>query len=273
MSASGDLNERSYKSIYDDFDSALMQRIRTEAYGEDIGQHSWVTAHDLRADIARLALAPSHRLLDVGCGPCGPLTYVLDAVRCRGTGLDLSSEAVAAGRRRAVSLGLESLATIERSDLNAPLPLEDRSFDAAMSLDVVLHVRDRSALFQEIARVLVPGGRLLFTDAAVLVGVISDDEVAARSLHGHCHFVAPGFNERSLAGAGFRLLETEDRTESLLANAGGRLAARRAHRQDLERTEGAPGFAREQEYLETVVGLARRRSLSRFMYLAELHGG
>ena len=273
MSASGDPNERSYKSIYDEFDSALMQRIRAEAYGEDIGQHSWVTAHDLRADIDRLALAPLHRLLDVGCGPCGPLTYVLDGVRCRGTGLDVSDEAISAGRRRAVSLGLASLATIERADLNAPLPLEDRSFDAAMSLDVVLHVHDRTALFREIARVLVPRGRFLFTDAAVLLGVISDHEVAARSLHGHCHFVAPGFNERALADAGFQLLETEDRTESLLANAGGRLAARRAHRQDLERTEGAPGFVREQEYLETVVGLARRRSLSRFMYLAELHGG
>jgi SAM-dependent methyltransferase len=273
VTASGDPNERSYKSIYGEFDSALMRRVRAEAYGEDIGQHSWVTAHDLRADIDRLALMPAHHLLDVGCGPCGPLTYVLDAVRCRGTGLDLSDEAVAAGRRRATSLGLESLATIEQADLNAPLPLESRAFDAAMSLDVVLHVRDRTALFREIARVLVPGARFLFTDAAVLVGAISDEEVAARSLHGHCRFVAPGFNERALGDAGFRLLETEDRTESLLANAGGRLAARRAHHQDLEAVEGAAGFAREQQYLETVVGLARRRSLSRLMYLAELHGG
>jgi SAM-dependent methyltransferase len=183
--------------------------------------------------------------------------------------LDLSSEAVAAGRRRAASLGVDRLATITEADLNSPLALEAGSFDAAISLDVVLHVRDRSALFREIARVLAPGGKFLFTDAGVLVGIISDDEVASRSLHGHTHFVAPGFNERALDDAGFRLLETEDRTEGLLMNAEGRLAARLAHREELEPVEGTTGFAREQDYLETVTALSRRRSVSRMMYLAE----
>ncbi|MGE5102244.1 MAG: class I SAM-dependent methyltransferase [Deltaproteobacteria bacterium] len=261
---------RTYNSVYDQFDSPLMRRVRGEAYGEDIGQHSWVTARELRGDIDRLGLAPSHHLLDVGCGPCGPLTYVLRSVGCRGTGLDLSSEAVALGRHRAASLGLDRLATIMEADLNLPLPLESGSLDAAMSLDVVLHVRDRTALFREIARVLVPGGRFLFTDAGVLTGVISDDEVAARSLHGHTRFVAPGFNERALDDAGFRLLETEDRTESLLMNAEGRLSARLAHREELEQVEGATDFAREQEYLDTVIALSRRRFVSRMMYLAQV---
>ena len=160
--------------------------------------------------------------------------------------------------------------TIEEADLNCPLPRESGSFDAAMSLDVVLHVRDRDALFREIARVLVPGGRFLFTDAGVLVGIISDDEVASRSLHGHAHFVAAGFNERTLEDAGFRLLEAEDRTESLLANAEGRLSARLAHRAELEQVEGATDFAREQRYLDTVIALSRRRSVSRMMYLAQV---
>jgi SAM-dependent methyltransferase len=184
--------------------------------------------------------------------------------------LDLSSEAVTAGRRRAASLGLDRLATIMEADLNSSLPLEGGSLDAAMSLDVVLHVRDRSALFREIARVLAPGGRFLFTDAGVLVGIVADDEVASRSLHGRTHFVAPGLNERALDDAGFRLLETEDRTESLLVNAEGRLSARLAHREELEQVEGATGFAREQEYLETVIALSRRRSVSRMMYLAQV---
>ena len=270
MSVRDGPTNRTYDSVYDEFDSPLMRRVRSEAYGEDIGQHSWVTARELRADIDRLKLAPSHHLLDVGCGPCGPLTYILRSVGCRGTGLDLSSEAVAAGRRRAASLGVDHLATIREADLNSPLPLDSGSVDAAMSLDVVLHVYDRSALFREIGRVLAPGGRFLFTDAGVLVGIISDDEVAARSLHGHTRFVAPGFNERALDDAGFRLLETEDRTESLLLNAEGRLSARLAHREELEQVEGATGFAREQQYLETVIALSRRRSVSRMMFLAHV---
>ena len=37
-----------YESFYREFDSPLMRQIRREAYGEDIGQHSWVGAEELR---------------------------------------------------------------------------------------------------------------------------------------------------------------------------------------------------------------------------------
>jgi len=49
----------------------------------------------------------------------------------------------------------------------------------------------------------------------------------------------------------------------------GRLAARIAHRGELERAEGPAAFERQQRYLETVIALADRRSVSRTMYLAE----
>ena len=77
-----------YKSIYATFNSPLSRKLRQDAYGEDIGQHSWVTADELRDDIARLRLSPSHRLLDLGCGPGGPLCFVVRSVGCRGTGLE-----------------------------------------------------------------------------------------------------------------------------------------------------------------------------------------
>jgi hypothetical protein len=37
-----------YEATYREFDSPLMRQIRREAYGEDIGQHSWVGAAELR---------------------------------------------------------------------------------------------------------------------------------------------------------------------------------------------------------------------------------
>jgi hypothetical protein len=65
--------------------------------------------------------------------------------------------------------------------------------------------------------------------------------------------VPPGRNEALLEGAGFRILETEDRTASVVRNAAGRMAAM-------------------EDYLEAVIELAQRRALSRVMYLSESQG-
>jgi SAM-dependent methyltransferase len=260
---------KSYDALYQQFDSPLMRQLRREAYGQDIGQHSWVTAEELEADIPRLKLSRASRFLDLGCGPGGPLTFILRLVGCPGTGTDLSEEAITAGRARATSLGLDALAAFQEADLNQPLPFASAAFDAVMSLDVMLHLRDRLALFKEVARVLVPGGRFLFTDAGVITGAISDEEVRLRSVHGYAQFVPPGFNERMLEQAGFRLVERQDRTASLLKNAAGRLAARSAHRAELEPLESSASFEGQQRYLETVVGLSQRGAASRMMYLAE----
>src|SRR5712691_9474596 len=68
--------EHGYDKVYDTFDSPLSRQIRYEAHGVDVGQHSWVTASELNAYIAALRLGADTRLLDIGCGPAGPLTYI-----------------------------------------------------------------------------------------------------------------------------------------------------------------------------------------------------
>ena len=172
---------------------------------------------------------------------------------------------------RAASLGVDALLSTHEADLNEPLPFESGSFDAAISLDVVLHLRDRLNLFHEVARLLRPGGRFLFTDAGVVTGSVSNEEVRQRSAHGYTQFVAAGWNERLLELAGLRLIETENRTMSVVKNACGRLAAVRAHRAELERVSSAADVESQQNYLETVVELSRREAVSRVMYLAEVH--
>jgi SAM-dependent methyltransferase len=260
----------SYDTFYKAFGSPLMQQLRTEAYGKDIGQHSWTTADELEEDICRLKLTPASRLLDLGCGPCGPLTFITAQVGCRGYGVDSSAEAIASGRERAAVMSVEKLLTLEQADLNDPLPFPNAAFDAVLSVDVVLHLRNRESVFQEVACVLAPRGRFLFTDAGVLTGGISNEEVERRAIHGYTQFVPPGVNEGAIERSGFRLLEQQDRTASLLKNAAGRLATRLAHRPELEKIEGAPNFDRQLSYLETVVTLSQRGALSRTMYLAEL---
>ena len=269
MSSSTDSERAGYGDLYREFDSPLMQQLRLEGYGRDIGQHSWVTAEELEENVARLQLSPSSRLLDLGCGPGGPLTFLANLAGCHGLGLDVSAEGIAAARARATSLRLDHFVTWQQADLNEPIPSADSSFEAVMSLDVILHLRDRMAGFREVRRILIPGGRFLFTDAGVITGPVSDEEVRFRAAHGYTQFVPPGFNERMLEEAGFRLIECSDRTGSLLRTASGRLAARIAHRLELEKLEGSVSFERQLKYLETVVGLSQRGAVSRMMYVSE----
>jgi SAM-dependent methyltransferase len=269
MEAAEESGSRGYDKLYQEFDSPLMRQVRAEAYGKDIGQHSWVTAEELERHIARLKLTRASRLLDLGCGPGGPLTFLVGIARCHGTGVDISAEAITAGRARAAALGLEELVTLHECDLNQPLPFANDSFDAVMSLDVILHLRDRDRIFREVARVLVDGGRFLFTDAGVITGPVSDAEIRLRSSYGAAQFVPPGCNEQLLERAGFGLLEQADGTAGLLKNATGRRAARLAHREELEKLEGNTAFETHQRYLETVISLSERRAMSRTVYVAE----
>jgi hypothetical protein len=120
------------------------------------------------------------------------------------------------------------------------------------------------------ARLLVPTGRLLLTDAGVITGQISNEEVERRSVNGYMQFVPTGVNEELLKAAGFRLIDQEDRTGSVVFNASGRLRAILAHRADVEAAGGKEPFAWQRRYVETVIALSERRALSRIMYFAEL---
>ena len=270
MSPDKNARVEGYEAIYEQFDSPLMRRIRRQAYGEDVGQHSWVSADELRADVERLALTKESNLVDLGCGPCGPLTFLLSITGCRGTGLELSPAAIESGRARAVRLGVQHLISLRVADLNLPLDLDPGSFDAAMSLDVVLHLRERARFYAEVAHLLVPGGRFVLSDAGVRTGDMTAQEERRRSANGFAQYTLPGTNEELLDAAGFRVIGTEDCTESVVRNAAGRLAAVKAHRAELDEILSATEVEKQIDYLEVVVALAGRRALTRIMYFAEL---
>lgn len=269
MAESGGLGDRGYESLYEEFDSPFMRQLRIEAYGDDFGQHSWVTAGELEACMPDLGLSPSSRLLDLGCGPGGPLAFIVGRIGCHATGVDISPAAIAAARARAVARGLGTLIEFQQADCNEPIPFASNSFDAVMSVDTVLHLRDRLELFHQVVRVLIGGGKFWFTDAGVVTGPVSSQELGLRSVHGYTQFVPSGFNEGALQETGFKVELIQDRTAELLKNASGRLAARLAHRAELEQLEGVGYFGEQLNYLTTVIALAERGAMSRFSYLAE----
>jgi SAM-dependent methyltransferase len=106
----------------------------------------------LRAAIERLPLGPGARLLDAGCGSGRMLDELARFGRV--TGVDLSSEAVAASRAR----GHE----VVRAAIEA-MPFADGAFDLVTCLDVVEHTPDDRATLAELRRVTRPGGLLVAT--------------------------------------------------------------------------------------------------------------
>lgn len=103
-------------------------------------------------DIQRL-LQPEATLLDAGCGRSAPVlvTYRGQCQRLIGIDLVAFPEMI-----EGVELYNNDLGKIE---------LDDNSVDLIMSRSVFEHIQDPSAVYQEMFRVLKPGGRLVFLTA------------------------------------------------------------------------------------------------------------
>jgi len=101
------------------------------------------------------------RVLDLGCGT-GRYTVPLAATGARVTGLDLAASMLDRAAAKLAAAGLT--ADLRRGDMTE-LPFETGSFDVVVSTLTLMHVppADRQRVFCEIARVLVPGGLVLFS--------------------------------------------------------------------------------------------------------------
>jgi SAM-dependent methyltransferase len=153
-------------------------------------------------------------------------------------------------------------------DADRPLPVPDASFEAVICLDAINHLANRQHALEDWARVLKPGGRLLFTDCVTLTGLISDIEVAARSRIGRYVFAPLGENARLITEAGLRLDISEDLTKSLAVLSGRRWRARAARAEALLELEDTMTYEAHQQVLRTAEALALEGRLSRFAYFA-----
>jgi SAM-dependent methyltransferase len=258
-----------YSVAYDRLGQELTAKLRREVFAEDIGQVGWRTADEqveyagiLRADV-------DTHVLDVACGAGGPSLALIDRTGCRLTGVDLEAAAIARARIQAAKRGLAERTNFAALDCNAPLPFGNGSFDALLCIDAILHFRNRFETLSEWARLLRRGGRLVFSDPAVLTGAVAKSELDIRTATGFCLLVPPGFNEEAIAAAGLTLLQCENRSNGVAEVAGRWHAARARHTTELEQQEGADGFVQRQRFFATVADLAASRRLSRFLYVAE----
>jgi cyclopropane fatty-acyl-phospholipid synthase-like methyltransferase len=258
-----------YDNVYANFASDVELAVRREAYGEDLGQSSWLTAGEWLAFADQLGVEAGSEVLEVGSGSGGPAVYLAAARQCRVTGVDVNEHGVKNARTLAQARGLAGQVRFEAIDASRALPFADAGFDAIVSNDAMCHIANRGAVLRDWHRILRPGGRALFTDAMVLTGVVSHEELATRSSIGFYLFVPPGINESLLREAGFIVRSVQDVSDNAAEVASRWHDARARHQEALVAREGEANFQGLQRFLKCVNTLSVERRLSRYAYLAE----
>lgn len=123
---------------------------------------SFVTVAGLTRMAAELRLTPGQTLVNAGCGMGGPALWLARHTGARLIGINLSSAGVSLAGERAAALGFGEGARFAVGAF-AETGLDDASVDAIASEDALQYVPDKRAAFVEAARILRPGGRLVFS--------------------------------------------------------------------------------------------------------------
>ncbi|MCG6154917.1 class I SAM-dependent methyltransferase [Rubinisphaera margarita] len=125
--------------------------------------HSEVNSRFVTDLLARRSLTPSTRVLDLGTGTALIPIELLSRQKCQVHAIDFSEPMLVTGRRNVAAAGYENEITLATGDATS-LPLDDGSFDIAMSNTLAHHLPEPAGLFREATRLLKPGGFLFIRD-------------------------------------------------------------------------------------------------------------
>ncbi|OAA28111.1 trans-aconitate 2-methyltransferase [Frankia sp. EI5c] len=170
-----------------------------------VSYDSLVLPHELwgRRALARLALDGGETVLDAGCGT-GRDTAALLAALPRGRVLAVDASATMLDQLRARLPDAGERLTVLAADLREPLPVPG-PVDAVLSVAVLHWIDDHQRVFDNLAAVLRPGGRLSLEFGGH--GNIAAVEKALADVLGEppraWNFATPAETGRRLEAAGF----------------------------------------------------------------------
>ena len=152
-------------------EKAAMPKQRQIAKAQEIQERDF-------CDLIRSKFNEKVRILDMGCGYGGLLRRLYqDNLVWSATGVDIAVKMCEQAKRRNAEIGCQDIITIkEESYLDVSIP--DESVDLVISMDALLHVgpeRQKRAI-AEAARVLRPGGWMIFTD------IMQQEDVDAKEM-------------------------------------------------------------------------------------------
>ena len=176
----------------------------------NLGMHRML---EVLADVVAEYDAPTSQdmLLDLGCGIGGPGRFLVDRFGCSIVGVDLLPLRVELAQSLTEMTGMAGRISYRVANAT-DLGLSDRSFAQVWMLDVSMHIRNKRALFAEIARVLRPNGLMVMHEQT---GPLPP---AMRPVMRQAPYIAPSLPQliRYVEDAELRMLTWRDTTNVAL---------------------------------------------------------
>ncbi len=112
---------------------------------------------------SRLPMLKGSRVLDAGCGLCGPAAILAADYGAQVDGLNINEQQICWARKFIAGNRLESQVRVHLANaMDVPFP--DETFDIVFSLEAAHCFIDKRRFLAEACRVLRPGGTLLLSD-------------------------------------------------------------------------------------------------------------
>ena len=253
------------------FDAVAARGIAREHISEEVLQlhdqdHYGGTAAVDRL-MAEAGVTAADRVLDICSGLGGPARYLAWKTGCQVTGIDLTASRVEGATALTEAAGLADKVRFRQGNALA-LPFADAGFTLAISQEAFAHIPDKPTLVAGIARVLQPGGRLVFSDILSRERLGADD---AHRLYDGMRFseIATEADYRGwLQAAGMRVVNVTDMSEEWTRILVERHAMYRSLREQTVARLGLEHFERYDQAYEHFVGLYRSGVLAGALFHA-----
>lgn len=155
------------------------------------------------------------RVVDFGGGFSGSARHLAKKFGCHVTVVNLSETENERGRKMNKEQGLDHLIDVIDGSYD-DIPLEDNSFDVVWSEDAILHSNNKTKVMEEAARLLKPGGDLVFSDP---MQTDDCDESVLQPIYERINLSSlgsPQFYRNACKKAGLKEVEFEELGEHLV---------------------------------------------------------